>query len=82
MPWFMILWTPEIEDHLAEHGVTADEFEQVVMAASARAIEQSHSSQNLTVFGKTASGREIRCVFEMIDATTILPVTAYEETEA
>jgi len=50
MPWFLIIWTPEIEGHLAEHGVTPDEFEQVVMAAFARAIEQSNSSDNLTVF--------------------------------
>ncbi len=81
VPWFMIIWTPEIERHLAEHSITPEEFEHVVMAASVKAIEQSNSSENLTVFGRTATGREIRCIFEMIDAATILPVTAYEETE-
>jgi hypothetical protein len=30
MPFYFFIWTPEIVEHLAEHGVTADEFEEVV----------------------------------------------------
>ena len=30
MPYFEFLWTDEIIEHLADHGVTVDEFEHVV----------------------------------------------------
>jgi hypothetical protein len=30
MPYYFFIWTPEIIDHLAEHQVTPDEFEDIV----------------------------------------------------
>ncbi len=30
MPYFEFFWTDEIIEHLAEHGVTPDDFERVV----------------------------------------------------
>jgi hypothetical protein len=40
-------------------------------------VEQSRSSDRLIAFGEV-DGRYLACVYEMIDETTILPVTAYE----
>lgn len=82
MPFFLTIWTDEIEEYLALHGVTREEFEEVVFSSRRSMIEQSRSSENLTVEGFTTAGRHLRCVFAMIDETTILPVTAYEPTEA
>jgi hypothetical protein len=31
MPWYHFLWTDEIVAHLAENGVSQDDFEHVVM---------------------------------------------------
>jgi len=31
MLWFDVCWSPDIEAHLAEHNVTRDEFEWVVL---------------------------------------------------
>lgn len=30
MAYFFYIWTPEIIAHLAEHGITPEEFEEVV----------------------------------------------------
>src|SRR5580698_4781860 len=30
MPFYFFVWTPEIEEHLAEHDVSPEEFEEVV----------------------------------------------------
>ncbi|ODA33347.1 hypothetical protein [Planctopirus hydrillae] len=80
MPWFEFFWTPEIEQHVAEHGVTVEQFEYVVMTSVAR--EFSHSnSQNTVAKGYDQTGRWLICVYEMIDTMTVLPVTAYEPTE-
>jgi uncharacterized DUF497 family protein len=82
MPFYFVIWTPEAIEHLAQHGVSQDEFEQVVFCAREVAIEESASNpDNLTVLGTTDAGRELRCVWEEIDDATILPVTAYEPTK-
>lgn len=81
MPWFDIFWTPDAESHLASHGVTVREFEEVLLAASRRMIETSMSSDYFTVEGETSTGRQLRIVFDMIDDITVFPITAYEPSE-
>lgn len=49
MPWFGFFWTQEIIDHLAEHGVTPEEFEEVVMHAEV--YSKSHLSPRLIALG-------------------------------
>jgi hypothetical protein len=41
-------------------------------------VDQSESSGYPAAFGHTRDGRFIIAVFEYLDETTILPVTAYE----
>jgi hypothetical protein len=75
MPWYDFFWYDENLEHLAEHGVTREEFEEVV--STARRIEQSHTGADL-VRGETSAGRFLVCVFVRVDDLTVLPVTAYE----
>jgi hypothetical protein len=76
MPFYFFIWTPEIIEHLAEHGITTDEFEEVVCNPEGEDV--SRSSGNPIAFGPTSSGKYLCCVFKRLEGDTIEPVTAYE----
>ena len=76
MPWYLFQWDSETEGHLAEHGVTPEEFEEVV--CNPDAVGESRSTGRPIAFGYTSTGRYIACVYEMLDPDTVLPVTAYQ----
>lgn len=76
MPEYDFLWSDEIIDHMAEHGVTPEEFEEIVRFPDMRGI--SRSSKRPCCWGETPDGRFLICVYEKIDALVVLPVTAYE----
>ena len=79
MPYYQFLWTSDIVRHMAEHGVSEDDFERVVCVPSSKGY--SRSSGLPLVWGHTMDGRYIIAVYEELDRTTILPVTAYEVRE-
>jgi len=62
--------------HIAEHGITQEEVEEVL--EHPEGIETSHSSGRPIAFGETSTGRIIAVVYEEIDQDTVYPVTAYE----
>lgn len=67
-------------DHLAEHGLTRDEVESVLLNP-ALPIESSESSGRPCRFGWTPTGRFIIVVWDEYEDTeppTCYPVTAYE----
>jgi hypothetical protein len=76
---FDFLWTDEIVEHLAQHGISQDDFERVVCNPVSRGL--SRSSGLPAVWGHTDDGRYVIAVYEEIDDVTILPVTAYEVPE-
>jgi hypothetical protein len=76
MPYFHYQWTPSIIAHPEEHGVTPEEFVDVVSDPNRGG--RSHSSGDLFAEGITRTGRELFCVYRMIDELNIEPVTAYE----
>jgi uncharacterized DUF497 family protein len=76
VPYYDFLWNDEIIEHLEQHGVSSDDFEYVVMHPDA--IGESRSTGRPCCWGETADGRKLFCVFEKIDESTILPVTAFE----
>ena len=76
MPFYFFTWTPDIVDHLAEHDVTPEEFEEIVSRPEDEG--RSRSSGNLVAFGSTSTGRYLCCVFKRLDDETIEPVTAYD----
>jgi hypothetical protein len=75
--WTPELWTPEIEAHLAERGVSPGEFEEVVCDPAD--VERSRRSNLPIAFGETAAGRSLACVYRILeDGVTVLPITAYD----
>lgn len=76
MPHFLFVWNDEIVEYLLLHGVTQDEFEEVVL--NSNEIQTSRSSGRPIVFGPTSTGKFLACVFEYIDVDEVIPVTAYE----
>ena len=73
------IWTDEIIAHIDEHGVSQDDFEQVVCRPATVGI--SRSTGLPVAWGHTSDQRYIMVVYEEIDVVTILPVTAYEVSE-
>jgi uncharacterized DUF497 family protein len=65
--------------HIAEHGVTVDEAEEVVRDWFESAVA-SRGSGRPTVFGWTSTGKHLAVVFEVIDAEQpqVYVVTAFE----
>jgi len=77
MPYYRIQWTPDAEDYIARHGMTADEFEEVVLSPDEELI--SESSSRTAARGWTSTGKLLFCVYELDpDGVTVFPVTAYE----
>ena len=79
MPYFNFIWTDEIIEHLAEHGISQDDFEHVVSRPERMGL--SRSTGLPVSWGHTHDGRYIMAVYERIDRLTVLPVTAYEVPE-
>jgi hypothetical protein len=65
--------------HIAEHGVTMEEVEEVVSAHHRRGTT-SRSSGSPAAFGWTETGKYIIVVYERVesDPLTVRPITAYE----
>jgi hypothetical protein len=76
MPYYDFLWTDEIITHLAEHGVSREDFEGVVSNPSRTSV--SRSTGRPCCWGETADGCQLFCVYEFLDDITIIPLTAYE----
>lgn len=69
--------------HIAEHGLTADEVESVLVDANTT-FDVSDSSGRPIAFGTTSTGRFIVVVFEILnlaDPLILRPITAYEVPE-
>lgn len=64
--------------HIAEHDVTADEVEEVLLAA--RKLLASRSSGRPIIFGSTSTGRHLAVVFEVVSEIplAVYVLTAYE----
>ena len=74
-----VLWTDGPDgniQHLADHGVSCEEAEDVL--DNPIATDQSHSSGLPIAFGYSRHGRKLAVVYEMIDEITVYPLTAYD----
>jgi hypothetical protein len=77
-----IIWNEEPGgnvEHIEEHGLTVDDVEHVLANPDREAV--SRSSGLPCAFGTVPDGRYIIVVYEIVDADTIYPVTAYEVPE-
>lgn len=77
MTWFDIIWTDDIEEHIAEHDLTLEDVREVLENAESHST--SRSSGLPCAFGYTPDGRYIIVIYEEEDnGITIIPKTAYE----
>lgn len=79
MPFYVFVWDDENEEHLAEHGVTPEEFAEVV--CNPDRTETSNTSGRPIAFGPTSTGKYLACVYEQLDETTVYAITAFEPEE-
>jgi hypothetical protein len=79
VPYYEFLWTGAIVRHIAEHGVSQEDFEHVVCRPCRKGY--SRSSGLPATWGYAPDGRYVLAVYEELDDLTILPVTAYEVPE-
>lgn len=68
--------------HIAEHGVTAEEVEEVLGDRHSRTTFSASSGRPIT-FGWTAAGRYLAVVWELLEEEplAIYPITAYPAPE-
>lgn len=76
-----ILWDRDDDPHgnvrhIARHNVTMDEVEDVFKNPTG--TDTSRSSGRPVVFGDTSKGRHLMVVYEVVDASTVYPITAYD----
>jgi uncharacterized DUF497 family protein len=68
--------------HIAEHGITREDVEDVLFDPDSDTVSSRSSGANVT-FGYTSSGQYLAVVWEhvMDDPLTMRPITAYEANE-
>jgi hypothetical protein len=79
VPYYDFLWLEDAIEHIAERGISCDDFEHVAQSSTRRG--RSRSSKLPAAWGYTPDGRYIMAVFEQIDDLTLRPVTAFEVPE-
>lgn len=79
MPFYFFLWTDESVAHLHEHGISPDEFEEVV--SDPEETDLSRTTGRPIAFGTTTTGKYIACIYEQLDDINVFPITAYEVEE-
>jgi len=78
MPIYFFHWSDEIVEHLADNGVSPEEFEAIVQDDLSE-ITHSRSTRRPARIGLTEDGRVLLCVFDWTDDDShVVPVTAYE----
>jgi hypothetical protein len=63
------IWTKSIVAHIAEHGISQDDFEFVVQHPESKGL--SRSTGLPVSWGHTQDGRYIMAVYELIDQITV-----------
>ncbi len=81
MPFDTLIW--DLDDdpegnvlHIAEHGITEEEVEELFENATDADI--SRTSGRPVLFGETRTGRHLMVAYDEIDTDTAYPVTAFE----
>ena len=82
MPISEVLWPEERVDHIAQHGVRPEEFEEVCFGASLvlRAKATGRPNPAYYVLGETDAGRALFCVVIEFPGGRGYPVTARDMT--
>ncbi|WP_339747939.1 DUF4258 domain-containing protein [uncultured Rubinisphaera sp.] len=77
MSYFVFIWDGENDAHIAEHGVTLEEAEFVVMNPDD--IETNQRYNRTYAYGFSLTGKFLKVVvYEQFDELTVYVITAYE----
>jgi hypothetical protein len=79
MPHIEIIWIDGPDgniEHLAEHDVTPEEAEEVLL--NPIATDVSRTTGRPIAFGFTRAGRKLAVVYERVDRITAYPITAFD----
>jgi uncharacterized DUF497 family protein len=81
IPPLRVLWDLDDDEagnvrHIAEHGLTKREVEEVLK--NPECVDTSRSTGRCIAIAEESTGRVILVVFEEVDDSTVYPVTAYE----
>jgi uncharacterized DUF497 family protein len=81
LPPLRVIWDLDNDEagnvrHIAEHGITKHEVEDVLK--NPECIDTSRSTGRSIAIAEASTGRVILVVFEEVDDLTVYPVTAYE----
>jgi uncharacterized protein len=71
-------WDDENAEHIARHGVSQDEVEEI---CNGRHFSKKEKGQRYILGGKTGSGRYLDIVVERVTGNVFRPVTAFEMSE-
>jgi hypothetical protein len=85
MATISVIWDPDDDpggnvQHIAQHGVTKDEVEEVLDDHYSDYFFSREEPHNPITFGDTITGKYIAVVFEVVesDPPRVYPYTAYE----
>ena len=81
MQFDSILWDRDDDpsgnvQHIAQHGLTKGEVEDVFQNPTGR--DTSRSSGRPVIFGESRTGRYIMVAYDVVDASTVYPISAYD----
>ena len=81
MQFDCILWDRDDDpfgnvEHIAQHRITKEEVEDVFQNSTG--MDTSRSSGRPVVFGETRTGRYIMVAYDVVDASSVYPITAYD----
>lgn len=85
MLFYQLIWDHEEDkdgnvQHIAEHGITVEEVEEVLQDRYSDTTESLSSGEKLT-FGYTVAGRYLGVVWEKIEDGVGKPITAFDAPE-
>lgn len=69
------IWDAENIEHIARHGVSPREAEEVVTADDTVIIPAR--GRRFSAYGVTANGRSVRVIYDPIDQESLRVITAY-----
>ncbi len=75
MAYYEFHWDDETIEHIAEHGVSVDEFERVVMHPES--LGESRSTGHPMAIGVGDEGRTLVCIYELVDDFKVYPITPF-----
>ena len=73
-----IEWDDDNVEHLARHGITADEVEELFDAPVVRRRGGTDAPDRFRVFGRTASGRYLGIIYQLRARGVIRPFTGWD----